>query len=92
MVAWVTHLPYISAVWISIGDKNLEMVSTDRMFVFTPSDGLCCVRFIYPVLCWCWCPEIWTSSIDWAQLSKLLPEDGDRIQSPKRCVILIIEL
>jgi hypothetical protein len=23
--------------------------------------------------------------VDWAQLSRLLPEDGDRIQSPKRC-------
>jgi hypothetical protein len=30
-------------------------------------------------------PEIETSSLDWAQLSRLLPEDGDRIQSPKRC-------
>jgi hypothetical protein len=29
-------------------------------------------------------PEIETSSFDWAQLSRLLPEDGDRIQSPKR--------
>jgi hypothetical protein len=27
----------------------------------------------------------WASSVDWAQLSRLLPEDGDRIQSPKRC-------
>jgi hypothetical protein len=26
-----------------------------------------------------------TSSVDWAQLSTFLPEDGDRIQSPKRC-------
>jgi hypothetical protein len=25
--------------------------------------------------------------IDWAQLSRVLPEDGDRIQSPKRCVL-----
>jgi hypothetical protein len=30
-------------------------------------------------------PEIETSSVDWAQLSRLLSEDGDRIQSPKRC-------
>jgi hypothetical protein len=29
--------------------------------------------------------EIGTSSIDFAQLSRLLPEDGGRIQSPKRC-------
>jgi hypothetical protein len=25
--------------------------------------------------------------IDWAQLSRLLLEDGDRIQTPKRCVL-----
>jgi hypothetical protein len=30
-------------------------------------------------------PEIGTSSIDWAQLSRLVPEKGDRIRSPKRC-------
>jgi hypothetical protein len=32
-------------------------------------------------------PEIETSSLCSAQLSRLLPEDGDRIQSPKRCVL-----
>jgi hypothetical protein len=38
------------------------------MFVITLVDGLCCTWFIlvYPSLCWCWCPEIGTSSIDWA--------------------------
>jgi hypothetical protein len=30
-------------------------------------------------------PEIGTRSIDWAQLSRLLPEDGYRVQSPKGC-------
>jgi hypothetical protein len=30
-------------------------------------------------------PEIGTSSVDWAQLSRLLSEDGDRAQSLKRC-------
>jgi hypothetical protein len=55
------------------------------MFVLTPTDGLCCVRFVYHVLCWLWCLEIGTGSIDWAQLSRLLPEDGDRVQSTKRC-------
>jgi hypothetical protein len=30
-------------------------------------------------------PEIVTSSIDWAELNNLLPEDGDRVQSAKRC-------
>lgn len=29
------------------------------------------------------CLEIGTSSIDWAQLSRLLSEDEDRIQYPK---------
>jgi hypothetical protein len=28
-----------------------------------------------------------TSSIDWAKLSRFLPEEGDGIQSPKRCVL-----
>jgi hypothetical protein len=40
------------------------------MFVLTLADGLCCAWCIYPVLCWCWCPELGTSSIDWAQLSR----------------------
>jgi hypothetical protein len=31
--------------------------------------------------------EIGTSSIDWTQLSRFLPEDGDTIQFPKRCVL-----
>jgi hypothetical protein len=32
-------------------------------------------------------PKIGISSIDWAQLSRFLPEDGDRIQSPKHCIL-----
>jgi hypothetical protein len=39
------------------------------------------------------CPEIETSSFDWADHSRyppLLPDDGDRFQSPKRRVFLII--
>jgi hypothetical protein len=28
--------------------------------------------------------QIETESIDWAQLSRLLPEDGEKVQSPKR--------
>jgi hypothetical protein len=56
------------------------------VFVLTLADGLCYVWFMYLVLCWCWCLDIGTSSFDWAQLSRLLPEDGDRTQSPKRCV------
>jgi hypothetical protein len=53
------------------------------MFVLILPDGLCCAWFIYPILCWCWCWEKGTSSIDWVHLSRLLPEDGDRMQSPK---------
>jgi hypothetical protein len=30
------------------------------MFVLTLADGLCCAWFVYPSLCWCWCPEIGT--------------------------------
>jgi hypothetical protein len=26
--------------------------------------------FVYPILCWCMCPEIRTKSIDLAQLSR----------------------
>jgi hypothetical protein len=39
------------------------------------------------------CPEIETSYFDWAHQSRhppLLPDDGDRFQSPKRRVFLII--
>jgi hypothetical protein len=38
------------------------------MFVLTVADGLCCAWFMYHMLCWC--PEIGTSSIEWAQLSR----------------------
>jgi hypothetical protein len=65
-----------------IGAKS-HVCRVSLVFVLTHADGLCCLWFIYPVLCWC--PEIGTSSIDRAQLSRLLPEDGDRIQSPKLC-------
>jgi hypothetical protein len=41
----------------------------------------------YPILCWCWCPEIGNSSIDLAQLSRFLLEDGDRTPSPNRRVL-----
>jgi hypothetical protein len=59
------------------------------MFILTPADGLCCVSFIYRVLCWFWCPEIETNSIDWARQSRILPEGGDRVQSPKCCFIYV---
>lgn len=52
-------------------------------FVATPADGLCCVWCVYPALCWYWCREVEASSIDWIQLSKLLPEDGGGVQSQK---------
>jgi hypothetical protein len=28
-----------------------------------------------------------TGCIDWPHLSNFLPEDGDRVQSPKHCVL-----
>jgi hypothetical protein len=57
------------------------------MSVLTPADGLFCVWFVCPVLCWCWSSEIGTNSVDWAKLSRLLSEYGGRIQSPKRRVL-----
>jgi hypothetical protein len=47
------------------------------MFVLTPADGLCCVWFIYPILHWLQCLEMRTSSVVWAQLSRLLFEHRD---------------
>jgi hypothetical protein len=47
-----------------------EVLLTFFMFALTLTDGLCCGWFIYPSLCWCWCPEIGTSSINWAQLNR----------------------
>jgi hypothetical protein len=41
------------------------------IFILTLADDFCCASFIYLILCWCWCPEIGASSIDWAQLSRL---------------------
>jgi hypothetical protein len=47
---------------------------------------VCAVLGLYtPSWCWYKCPELGTSSIDWFQLSIILPEDGDRVQSNKRC-------
>jgi hypothetical protein len=39
------------------------------MFALILADGLRCAWFI-PILRWCWCPEMGTSSIDLAQLSR----------------------
>jgi hypothetical protein len=57
-----------------------------QYFVLTLADGLCCAWFPYPVLCWCRCPKIGTSSINWAQLSRFYLKTH-RIQSLKRCVL-----
>jgi hypothetical protein len=62
-------------LWKAIGAR--PHVWNFVRFVLTSADGLCCVWFIYPILCWCWCPEIGTSSTDCAQLSRLLSEDED---------------
>jgi hypothetical protein len=51
------------------------------MLLLTLADGLCCVSFIYPILCRFWCPE--TNLVDWAPPSTLLPEHGDRVKSLK---------
>jgi hypothetical protein len=52
------------------------------MFVLTLAGDLCCASFIYPILCWCL--GIWISSINLALVSRLLSEDGDRIQSSEK--------
>jgi hypothetical protein len=44
------------------------------MFVLTLADVLCSAWFVYPILCWCWCPEIGTSSIDSDHLSRFHPK------------------
>jgi hypothetical protein len=41
---------------------------------------------LYRIWCWYKYPEIGTSSSDWTQLSRILPEDGESIQSSTRCV------
>jgi hypothetical protein len=38
------------------------------------------------------CPEIEIRCVDWAQMSRLLPEDGDRIRSPKRRVLNLTDV
>jgi hypothetical protein len=42
--------------------------------------------FIYPILCWFWCPEIGANRIDWSQLGMISPDDGDKAQYSKRCL------
>jgi hypothetical protein len=39
-------------------------------FVLALADGLCCDWLVYPIGCWYRCPEIRTSYIDSAQLSR----------------------
>jgi hypothetical protein len=50
-----------------------------------PIGNLSCGCFIYPLYHWQGCPQIGASSADWTPQSRFLPEDGDRVQSPKRC-------
>jgi hypothetical protein len=38
---------------------------------------VCNLWFIYPILRSFWCPELWTSSIDWTKLSRILLKDRD---------------
>jgi hypothetical protein len=59
------------------------------MSVLTLAGGLCSAWLIYYIVCWCWCLEIGTSSFEWAPLTTLSPESGNRIQSPK-CYVFYI--
>jgi hypothetical protein len=45
------------------------------MFVVISADRLCCAWFICLVLCWFCCQEVGTSSVDWVQLSRPVPEN-----------------
>jgi hypothetical protein len=54
---------------MDISDRN-HVCDVLLIFLLALADSLCCAWFIYPILYWCWCPEIGTSSIDWAQLSR----------------------
>jgi hypothetical protein len=56
-----------------------------EFFILSPV-GIChptyfiCLDWYY-----CWCPEIGTGSIKWAEQSRFLADDRDRIQSLKHC-------
>jgi hypothetical protein len=56
------------------------------MFVLILAEDLCCVWFINPVLYLFECPETAPCFINWGQISRLLREDGDTVQSPKHCL------
>jgi hypothetical protein len=39
-------------------------------YLLNLADGLSCALFIYHITCWCWYPEVGTSSMDLALLSR----------------------
>lgn len=87
-----TH--FIHFLWGILVSKHVNRCEASSVWIFlmsdlTVADGLPCVRFIpvYFVLYWNWYPEIRTRSVDLTQLSRLFPQDGDIIQSPKRYVL-----
>jgi hypothetical protein len=49
-------------------------------FIFIPADCINCDWYIYPDLVFSCCPKIVTNCIFWAQIRRLLSEDGDRVQ------------
>jgi hypothetical protein len=58
-----------------LSDSNENLVVSPRRVLYSKTD---------------WpthrlCPGMGSSYIDWVQLRRLFPEDGDRIQSPKGC-------
>jgi hypothetical protein len=57
------------------------------MFVLTLADGLCCAWFVYLILCWCIYPEKKELALLIGPTEYVPPEDGDRIQSLKCCVL-----
>jgi hypothetical protein len=65
--------------------QGLIRAEFNNLMVSKLSQMLFAVLGLYiPSWCWYRCPEIMNSLIDWAQLNRVLPEDGKRIQSLKR--------
>jgi hypothetical protein len=81
--------PNLSSERAPYKNKTVTVTQVIKIWSWAPDGTRCWLtvsRNVTLTLTWCRCPEIGTSFIDLAQLNRLSPEDGDRIQSPKRCV------
>jgi hypothetical protein len=50
---------------MAIGAKT-SCIWSFVMFALIPTDDICCVWFMYAVLCWFCCLEVGSSSVHWA--------------------------